>query len=95
MLNSVQLSPELNSNFAICNIYPNREPKDFYEKKKRPTVNNLAAIKCSSPFNYNVIDEEKKIPKADKSSSFAFKPLWKIIKITLIRNSKMNETKIR
>ena len=29
-----QLSPELNKNFAICNIYPNREPKDFSEKKK-------------------------------------------------------------
>ena len=53
-----QLSPELNSNFAICNIYPNREPKDFSKKKKRPKVNNLAAIKCSSPFKYNVIDEE-------------------------------------
>ena len=53
-----QLSPELNKNFAICNIYPNREPKDFSEKKTRPIVNNLAAIKCSSPFNYNVIDEE-------------------------------------
>ena len=95
MLNSVQLSPELNSNFAICNIYPNREPKDFSEKKKRPIVNNLAAIKCSSPFNYKVIDEENKNPKVDKSSSLAFKPLWKIIKITLTRNSKMNETKIR
>ena len=95
MLSSVQLSPELNSNFAICNIYPNREPKDFSEKKTRPIVNNLAAIKCSSPFNYNVIDEENKNPKVDKSSSLAFKPLWKIIKITLIRNSKMNETKIR
>ena len=35
MLNSVQLSPELNSNFAICNIYPNREPKDFSEKKNK------------------------------------------------------------
>ena len=55
-------------------------------------MNNLAAIKCSSPFNYNVIDEENKNPKADKSSSLAFKPLWKIINITLIRNSKMNET---
>ena len=95
MLNSVQLSPELNSNFAICNMYPNHEPKDFSEKKKRPIVNNLAAITISSPFNYNVIDEENKNPKADKSSSLAFKPLWKIIKITLIRNSKMNETKIR
>ena len=69
--------------------------KTFPKKKKRPIVNNLAAIKCSSPFNYNVIDEENKNPKADKSSSFAFKPLWKIINITLIRNSKMNETKIR
>ena len=95
MLNSVQLSPELNSNFAICNMYPNHEPKDFSEKKKRPIVNNLAAITISSPFNYNVIDEENKNPKADKSSSLAFKPLWKIIKINLIRNSKMNETKIR
>ena len=95
MLNSVQLSPELNSNFAICNMYPNHEPKDFSEKKKRPIVNNLAAITISSPFNYNVVDEENKNPKADKSSSLAFKPLWKIIKITLIRNSKMNETKIR
>ena len=95
MLNSVQLSPELNSNFAICNMYPNHEPKDFSEKKKRPIVNNLAAITISSPFNYNVIDEENKNPKADKISSLAFKPLWKIIKITLIRNSKMNETKIR
>ena len=76
-------------------MYPNHEPKDFSEKKKRPIVNNLAAIKCSPPFNYNVIDEENKNPKVDKSSSLAFKPLWKIIKITLIRNSKMSETKIR
>ena len=58
MLNSVQLSPELNSTFAICNIYPNREPKEFSGKKKRPIVTNLAAIKYSSPFKYDFIDEE-------------------------------------
>ena len=91
MLNSVQLSPELNSNFAIFNIYPNREPKDFSEKKKkRPIVNNLAAIKCSSPFNYNVIDEENKNPKVDKSSSLAFKPrhFGKLLRLLLLETAK-------
>ena len=63
MLNSVQLSPELNSNFAICNIYPNREPKDFSEKKTRPIVNNLAATEVFFTIQLQRYRRRKQKPK--------------------------------
>lgn len=70
--------------------------KTFPKKKKGPIVTNLAAIKCSSPFNHNVIDEENdQKPKGGQKFQPCFQSTLEMIKITPIRNSKMNEKKVR